>query len=570
MNRRRFIKTSSLFLAQQTLKPLPLALLLDSITRGVMNRAVAEQTGKTTKNWVDFCFFGAPPNWHYDLFLQTSQKELESLIPNAMVKTCFKQTTQNKKTVLTPDYQTWNYAGIPAPYVWQFSVPAPGAGKPRPTRPMSDLLKNFLSIRGIYTGINDHGPNMRIHFQTNGATQSLPAYGADVSDTYFSAVRLNSSFAEFLSTKEKISTDINMNYGQGESPIADLASAFQKNPNIASTSSNSKVKTAIDTARQALASEAIARHPKNKLAQEAMNKAMKVISETNWTTINSDWVELLDKYSELVRRSFDFDETPLRGISDQPVPYDPALRQLTHQVYWNQDLIANLAAGTDLRILLKNTTTKETTFLYGLAEGFALAELILKYNLSNSVTVSFSGGNMSGLKTPLGIINTDEHGIGVVPGIILNSHLAVAHSACLLEFISFLDKKGLWNNTLINSGGEMIRSPRNSGNGSDHSSTAYLSLYSGCIEGPIILGNIAKENGPIAVGGQNLKAKPPVNPYLGTWGEAADQTFTMEYAHNTVAKILGLAPPIVAREPLVSLDGKGKVSKKYYVNGKTT
>jgi uncharacterized protein (DUF1501 family) len=138
----------------------------------------------------------------------------------------------------------------------------------------------------------------------------------------------------------------------------------------------------------------------------------------------------------------------------------------------------------------------------------------------------------------------DEHFTGKMPSLLVNSYLARAHAACLLELIRQLGAKGIFKDTVINCSGEFNRSPRNNGTGSDHGFRgASLAIYSGAINGPIVIGNVA--------------ANAPDPNHSGTWGQGAGiaalggQALDVGHAGATIAALLRVESPLTSRRSVV-------------------
>ncbi|NDC24210.1 MAG: DUF1501 domain-containing protein [Proteobacteria bacterium] len=441
---------------------------------------------------------------------------------------------------------------VVAPWLWQFQAPKAGGG----TRPMAELLEHFLTLRGIYTANQTHDLNLALHYRSAGSQQSLPAFAADQSGKSIPAVAARAPAFDFSSSNQKSSVAV----GTGNF-IKGLMDPFQ--PVVPPTNMRSKenqIQNVMDAARAALARESQGRNSQAKLAEEAMKQARSLVVK-NFGDLNQVWSALLAKYTDLVNRAFDINVIKLAGINDVAIPYsgkqtDPLISYDSldpkHSLY---DLAKNtkteIPAGTDLREILGGATVP------GLASGFALAEFVLLQDLSDSITIGGLDTRVTWGGNPA-TIAFDQHFLGAISGTLINSHWAVAHAACMLELIDRLKEKGMWKNTLVNTSSEMIRSPLAAGYGSDHGSTMHFNLFSGCIDGPIILGNIASE-GVIARAGAR---------YPGTWGEAGNQPeiggeIKIEHAHNTIATILGLAGSshkfIPARQSLVTIGSDGMV-----------
>jgi hypothetical protein len=543
MKRRDFIKSSSLFVSAHILKPSTLFVLGETIIQSLINRAVAAQAGvQPLKKWVDFMYIGAPPNWHYDLFLLNDPNDANNLMANKMVSNWYGARTINKKTVYCdPIYKTRSVKvgnkTLTVPEIWGAQVPTSGSG----TRPMTDLLPHLLSIRGISTGNATHSGNQTLHYLAPGSSVSLPALGAALAKSPIPAVYTVTNGFSYRSKTSKSAVRMvsNGNY------IKMLLEPFLSKTDVSQIKNGEAlVQSDLNRLREALASKSTNLHPENRVAQESLKGARELI-QRQFGDLSVLWNSLVGKYSDLIKRSF---QTKVPGLNDQPVGLPLSERTQGDPTYTIVDRTKDYLITTeDL-----NTLITEQTTVFNMAESFALAEFILLNNLSDSVSLQLSvvsGINIPGITGPQNI-SYDQHFVGSVPGILINNLTAIAYASCLLEFIQTLGPD-LWKNVVLNCSGEMVRNPDPSGRGSDHSASANMTLFSGAITEPIVVGNILK-NGTQA-------------GYPGTWGTAGpvkdlnNEPVQLTHAHNTAAVLLGLPAPIAARPSLVVMKSDGTV-----------
>jgi hypothetical protein len=216
------------------------------------------------------------------------------------------------------------------------------------------------------------------------------------------------------------------------------------------------------------------------------------------------------------------------------------------------DKVHVVDAGVTVASLLANVTI---TYL---ADYLALAEYALVKRLTSSIEMPI--GFVDGLTLPGGPLSAaaDEHGTGEAGLIAVDSAYYRGLGAGLLELIDALKRHGLFDHTLIHYTGDFSRTPRDGmsdgAHGSDHGFDACVtSFYSGAIDGPVLVGNIA------------------LNPsstysaaYPGTWGLAApiaELGAPPGPAHvaSSIAAIMGIARhPWTAAVPLLKVDS-GKV-----------
>jgi hypothetical protein len=304
----------------------------------------------------------------------------------------------------------------------------------------------------------------------------------------------------------------------------------------------------VNKLRDLLAEKSIYRHAENKVVPESLKGARDLIQK-QFGDLSVVWSSLVGKYSDLIKRSF---QTKVPGLNDKPIGLPLSQRAKGDPTYTMVDMSKDYLSTTeDLNSLITDQTT-----VVNMAESFALAEFILLNNLSDSVSLQL--GSNGGINVPglngLQAISFDQHFVGSVPGILMNNLTAVAHASCLLELISTLGPD-LWKNVVINCAGEMVRAPVPGGRGSDHSSSANMTIYSGAITEPIVVGNILSDG----------KQYSTSNP--GTWGTAGplkelnNEPVQLTHAHNTAAVLLGLPAPIAARPSLVVMKSDGTVTQ---------
>jgi hypothetical protein len=108
----------------------------------------------------------------------------------------------------------------------------------------------------------------------------------------------------------------------------------------------------------------------------------------------------------------------------------------------------------------------------------------------------------------------------------------------------------LFDDTIINISGEFNRRPRLDGSGSDHNwEGGNLTMYSGSINGPHVLGNIRSSTGEAS--------------YPGTWGFAApitelgNQNLDLTHTTATIATMLKVPSPLTVGNSVVEENSSG-------------
>ena len=531
-NRRDLLKILGGVTAGVGLLDSPFGMLLEAMTRGSYGRAIAQAAGIAPRKWIDLRFDGSPPRWVYDLFL-TPYTGGAAYVPNPQVGTKYVATNGRYTEV---EYETVTMNGIKVPWLWQFTVPAAGGGD----RSMAPLLSNMLQIRGVNIGNPDHSAAQQLHYRPLGAQQTVSALSADPSEAPLAALYFNASSFQFGSMANKSPIMLS-----GANLISSLLTPFISQSSASFKTNRANLKTYMDAARTAFATELTAKNPAHAISVDAQRSSQELF-ESTFGDLAVVWADLFNKYQDLVTRAFDPTKV-MAGINDLPIGITTT-RSLHYRS--NDTLVTN----EDLRTMVQAATTRANNTM---AQSFALAEFVMSKNLSDSLTLGM--GSIVGLNVNGATVNhnPDEHFTGRMPSLLLNTYLARAHAACLLEFIDRLKSPAIaaWGETVINVSGEFNRRPRADGTGADHAHEAgSYTLYSGCVSGPKIIGNIKATNGE--------------NPYPGTWGFCAPiptlggQALDAGYASASIATMLRTPSPLTARSSVPEEDANGKIVPK--------
>lgn len=511
----------------------PYAVLCNSILDGIIMKANAQAAGLTPRRYLNIQQPGAPSRWTFDLFLTPYSST--NFIKNAMVGTEYVAATEGGVQRFTNvKYTTYTYTTksggvINVPMLWKYQVPRAGSG----TRPMTDLLDNLLCLQGITTNNAGHPGSQSLHFRPTGAVKSMGALSADDSTNPISAVNVSALRYLFLSKKGKTA----VNLGNGGNIIKTLLDPFMADTSTAALANVRNDRAALNTqVNRALASIdklAIAKHQgavtiaENRLDAEDLLQAA-------FSNVDTAWTQLLNKYSNLISRAIDPTQV-LAGINNLPIG-TTAVRDRTYQ-FNNED---NLVTAPDLRTMITSNSR-----IQNMAEHFAVAEYILVNDLSSSITIS--PRTLSVSNANVGTHVFDEHQTGKMPVLYLNSMYNRAFASCLLELIDRLKAKGIFDETVIDVGGEFNRNGGNDGFGSDHGWMGKsVALYSGAIKGPVILGNLANDN-------ENTWGKGGVVPQLGRQLGLNDMA-------STIAYLLRTTSPVTSASSLVTIDSDGTVN----------
>lgn len=486
---------------------------------------MAQAAGLDPRRYVNIQFPGGPPRWMFDLFINAYGTSDTLDLGGSMVATKY---TEAGGRLSGLEYRTVLRNGLRVPWIWQYNVPAPGGS----SRPMVDLLPNLLVLQGVTTGNPGHSASQKLHFKPSGAISSLGALGADNSNALIPAINLNAESFVFASLKNKSAVSISNTGNMLQnllSPFISQASTSFKNKkdSVSLKEALRDVATALNTIKQTdqLNSATLIESQKN--AEELLNGS--------FGDLSGEWTALLAKYQGLIDRSL---KLTIPGINDLPVgDNNPSARGLTYQLRQNK-----IVRFGDLREMFNSPSIN----IAGMAGQFAVTEYVLKNNLSYSITMSIPG--ISGYKTDPSL-NTvtkhdpDEHYTGQFPSLISNAFVSVATASCLLELITSLKSVNLWQETLIDMGGEFNRMAMSDGAGSEHGHLGKsISLLSGAYNAPLVLGNI--------VGANNVNG----------WGKGANvagmgRQLQLNDMVSTIAYLLRTPSPVTSASSLVSLDG---------------
>jgi hypothetical protein len=400
---------------------------------------------------------------------------------------------------------------------------------------MTDLLDHALAIRGINVGNPAHGGAMGVHYRPLGSMQTLPALAADRSAAPIPAVYYAVGGFQFGSLASKSAVQLT-----GANLLSTLMAPFssRSNPNL--KAGEAALKDYLRAVNESLAADAKARNPGTLTAELAQKSALELLA-TAFGDIDAQWEALLDKYTKLIARAIDV-STSMPGLTDKPIG---ATGTRSEKYVVNRVICTN----PDMRTMIGATAANAE-----MAKSFALAEFVLKSNLSDSL--SFGMGTIAGIDVNDAKQNhaPDEHGTGSMGSLLINSMWARAHAACMLELIDQLKAAGIWREVVINVSGEFNRTPRATGEGSDHlSNGGSAMLYSGALQGVSVIGNIQADSGN--------------RIYPGTIGAAAGVStlggmeLDVASVAASMATMLRVPSPVTARASFLEETADGIVSK---------
>lgn len=493
----------------------PYSLVYQNIIDGLLAKASA--AGTNPRRYLYIQFAGAPARWTFDLFL--TPYSTQGFQSNGNIGTRY--VAQNGQYT-DVEYATVLKNGIQVPWLWQFDVPKSTGGN----RPMTDLLKNLVVLQGISTTNPGHPGSQLLHFRPTGSTQSMGALSADLSSTPIPAVNISNSNFVFKSKAGKSAVSL----ASGGNILKNLLNPFI---GVTSATYNSQKQILDNSIQRALGSiESLALQGHEGAATIIDNrKGAENLLRTGFGDLDTIWPQLRTKYSDLITRAIDPTQR-LAGINDLPIGTTGS-RDGAYSVE------SGVVVSTpDLRDLISPTSSIQI-----MAEHFAVAEYVLLNNLSSSVSISPRQLILNAANAGVNAFNFDEHFAGKMTTLYLNSMYNRAFAACLLELIDQLQAGQIFNETVIDVGGEFNRSGRTDGFGSDHGwQGKSVALYSGAIQGPLILGNLRNDTD---------------RNHQGTWGYGGvvSQLGTqlgLNHMAATIAYLLRTPSPITSAQSLVT------------------
>lgn len=522
-SRRQFLQDIGALTSGTAFLRSPLGQMISAIAGSALTTSLARAAGVVPRRYINIQQGGAPPRWMFDHMLNAYGTTDTLTLDRNQFGTRY---VANGGRYVDVEYRTVPINGIQVPWIWGQSVPKAGGG----TRPMSELLNNSCFIQGISTGNPGHLGSMALHFRPAGATRSLGALSADYSNAYIPAVNLMAGEFIFASLVGKSAVPV----GPGGNLLQKLLTPFLSKASVKfqALKNDTDVKLALESARTSLDSAMLSEHLSSNVLIESQKNAEQLING-GFGDLAVIWPSLFDKYQTLINRTI---TAEVKGINDLPIGSTNVDARLG-----DYHLDSQVVKFADLRELL----TSGTLNISGLAEQFALAEFVLLNNLSYSITMA--PGSLINFKTETGkntvtSHNTDEHYTGKMPSLLINTLKQMANVACMLELIDQLKTKNIWQETVIDMGGEFNRSARMDGSGSDHGYQGKsLALYSGGFKGSVVIGNVPANTGVYAWG------PGAINATLGRSVQLNDMAATIAYLLRTPS-------PITSASSLVTIN----------------
>lgn len=463
-------------LGAAALFPTPVEMLLKTLTGSFIRQAQALENGDP-RNYINVMMPGAPSRFVFDHWLRISESD-PSLIANPMVAT--KYVSSGGRAVGL-EYATFNYNGVMVPHMFSHNVSS-GDGT---QRPLTDLLNNTLVIRGYGSGLDGHPFNAQQQQAPVGGISSLAGCAADYSKKYFEAIQWpnRGAYSAYTSMEGKA-----LNKIPGATPLASLMEGFGAASAPAARNVRERNVAAFEQASAVLKSHANSENFGASSLNNNLDNALALLKK-GANGIDGYWNQAVERYKNLIQNSMR--ASGLLGISDSPLISDES-------VLWRCFTVAGttlvMSKDYDLRTGVSTMTPAAL-----MAEGFALAEYIIKEGLGTSIEIwvpeipNVTLMAQGETTTSIHAISPDMHETGAMSSLLICTAFYRGLAAAILELSRQLGSNG-WSQTVLQVMGDFARSARTDGSGSDHGFNQMVtSVYSGAItNGPFVVGNIRR------------------------------------------------------------------------------
>ena len=473
-------------------------LIAGNVLKKTFGQAMAAGEVGSEYIYVHFSFSGGPPRWYMDLPLNPENKA-DQFIAGGFGNTLVWKSGKVDSVHTGIPYKNKAGKTTHIPPVWGMSLPSTN---------IQDLLPNTLFIRGMDMEIDNHPISNQRQVAPIIGGLSVTGLVADASKKPIPGLTGSSpSSTVFKSAKGLASVS---NPG-GATPLATLLKPFA--PFAAGTAVQAKEWATLRNNALARFDQYAAKNglPETTL-RLAYDDATKMI-ENNVYELNTQYAATVAKYKDLMDRALSLAE--VKRLFPNPIVGEDT---------------PHFSIDTDVRAKdadLRNAFEAGARISNG-AEDFAMAEILLKNDLTSSLTLGIgNGAGLVNLKVNGATFNmtNDQHRIGKVPSTLFTTMQYRAFLTMVTELAKVLKDENKWDKTVFHIAGEWNRSPRADGSGADHGVRgSCTTLMSGMIKDFNLIGNVSRQSG--------------ADRWPGTWGVAANYGPERPIQVNDVAATL--------------------------------
>lgn len=532
----------------------PVETLLSGLVEGLVQEARAQGMAKP-RNYLHLNMPGGPCRWFYDLpFVPYASSG--NFVRDEMI---FTRLSNGGGAEYDAQDISVNGVTLKMPPLWGSQIPTAQGG----WVPMSLLMENMLMIRGVDMKSDGH-PTLNMKLVRPLADKaSLTGLVADAADTPLPAVGTSPGTPrEAYKSSRGIGQIVIPELNGVRNPLTAILHPFDRSKDTLPATFLER-RRALEEARNrglsALADYANSAEPGAANLFALRGKAEKLLRE-GIGDIENSYQELYGKYKRLVESC---KTRNAAGINDKPISFST----------FPTNYARTIAADGAMRVLTNNKDLRDlihsSTYIGDMVEGFAIAEYLITRGYSSTVLwgcnhvqslnfvdlsrvakeeIPSQTGESLGVSQKMAGSNNDEHYIGAAVSFVVNNFLFRSIAACLYELIGVLKSHDLFNETVIQLGAEFSRYPIWHFGGTEHGFVANCtSLYSGAIDKPMVLGNIAVQG-----------TQPGGRARNTTWGAAGpvkvdgtEQPLTIGNSTSTVAHLLRVQPPVANNSTLV-------------------
>jgi hypothetical protein len=490
------------------------------VVAGFVQQARAETLGisqDSTRYHVNLWLNGGPIRFAFDHWIKLGAGEDIGAIAmnNQWLATAF---TSANGMVTGTELKTMNYNGVLVPYLFQTKI-ANGKGG---SRSASDILNNMMVMRGFASKSDGHDVNSLLVQVPVTGMPSLQGMMADQAENLFAGVMVSGTSGSFFaSTTNKAYTKTSA------SPTA-LMSPFQVGTSM-TTSFNLKAsqQAAYDTAMAYMKTYARS----NRVGAATLNKNLENAAKkikAGLGDIEGFWTEAVARYKTAMLSTV---AMTTAGIND--VYLDGA----GQAIYGYPSSEAGVALGRVSAVYQKGTDMRDVVkrmHFADLPEQFALAEYVLRNDLSNNIGIFHNGFRLDSALFPTTIggvaqnvtmsrMDSDMDGAnGRLSTLLIANRFYSGILAGILEFKDSLNQykragtnANLWNESVLQVSSEFARSVAPTGGTGHGYNNMVTSIYSGAIQnGPYVTGNLLMKT----TGNGTNGAAADVDGYKGSQG----------------------------------------------------